>query len=104
MSPLVAAIVTLGTVLAAVIAYGGGRYAVRQSVAANRDGNSAEWERRYRAGAEAHMPWDYQMLANQQQLQGSHNERRIRLGLEPEDFPEIPPPPPLFPQPPSRKD
>lgn len=104
MTPLVAAISAAGVVLAAVLAYLGGRYAVRQSVAANRDGNSAEWERRYRAGAEAHMPWDYLVLNNLQQMQGSYNALRVRLGLEPEDFEPIPPPPALFPKPPSGKD
>lgn len=104
MTPLTAGIVTLGSVVGAVLLYLGGRYATRQAIRANRDGDSAEWERRYRAGAEAHMPWDYQMLNNQRQLQGSHNEMRQRLGLDPVVFPEIPPPPPLFPQPPGRKD
>lgn len=89
---------TLGGVVIAVITAAGTTFATRQARGANRSLTDAQWNAAYRAGAEAHMPWDYARREDIQQLRRLMNELRQQVGLPPIEFDEIPEPPPLFPK------
>lgn len=89
---------TLGGVVIAVVTAFGTAFATRQARGANRSLSDAQWNAAYRAGAEAHMPWDYARREDIQQLRRLMNELRQQIGLPPIEFDEIPEPPPLFPK------
>lgn len=62
------------------------------------------WNAAYRARVEAHLPWDYSLIAAVEQHRRDLNAERRARG-EPEiDFPGVPPAPPLFPPPPANPD
>lgn len=89
---------TIGGVVIAFVGVFGGAFATRQGRAANRSLNDSEWNAAYRAGAEAHIPWDYARRDDIEQLRRLMNELRRTVGLPPIEFDPIPDPPPLFPR------
>jgi len=70
----------------------------RQQALALDDARLAQWNSDYRAHAETHLPWDYEIRARTIQSEILINELRVKSGLDPIPFPPIPPPPPLFPK------
>ena len=61
------------------------------------DLSEQDWNSRFRAAAEAHLPWDQLMRSRVTRHELLINELRIKAGLDLIEFPEIPPAPPLFP-------
>lgn len=62
------------------------------------DARLAQWNADYRAHAETHLPWDYEIRARTIQSEALINELRVKAGMDPIAFPPIPAPPPLFPK------
>jgi type IV secretory pathway TraG/TraD family ATPase VirD4 len=56
------------------------------------------WASEYRAAAELHLEWDGEMRGARMQHEMLINELRIKLGMDPVDFPPPRPAPPLFPR------
>jgi hypothetical protein len=61
------------------------------------DLSEQDWNSRFRAAAEAHLPWDQTMRSRVTRHELLINELRIKQGMDLIEFPEIPPAPPLFP-------
>lgn len=59
----------------------------------------ADWNAMFRHAAERHLPWDHLMLSTVRQHEDAINDLREDSGKPRIDFPQIPPPPPLFPEP-----
>lgn len=83
---------TVGTLIVAMLGYLGVRFTSKSARRASINTNSTEWERRYRYNAERHLQWDF-MIMNRLQRVEEH------AGIEE----EIQPPPPLFPEPPTKE-
>lgn len=62
------------------------------------DARLAQWNADYRAHAETHLPWDYEIRSRTIQSEALINELREALNMPPIAFLPIPPPPPLFPK------
>ncbi|OYO16294.1 hypothetical protein CGZ94_04965 [Enemella evansiae] len=60
--------------------------------------DSVEWERKYRAAAEAHIAWDFEVRALLQQAGAEIDQLRAQAGEPPRQRKPLPPPPPLFPK------
>lgn len=77
----------VGVIGASAIGFWGARYTARSAVSATTLQRDADWNARYRAGAERHMRWDLMMVGRLRRVEG-------KLGI---DEP-IEDPPPLFPE------
>lgn len=86
-----------GTVFAALVAATATWLVARTTKRSNHELDAAEWERRYRAAAELHMRWDFDIRSRVLSLSREVDMLRVRLGEEPSEREPIDQPPPLFP-------
>ena len=98
MTPTVAVITTLGSVLGAVLLYLGARFTGRSARAASREDRDASELQQFRANAEAHLPWDGMVVGAVRELRREVNGLRIRTGEDAREWEALPDPPPLFPR------
>jgi len=76
----------------ALVSFFGSRFVDRSAKGVARERHDADWNATYRAGAEAHIGWDYMIIGRLQRV-----ERELGI-----DEP-VPDPPPLFPKPEKEK-
>lgn len=103
MTPTVASIITVGTVIGAALVYIGGRYATRSARAANREERDSRDLAAFRSNVEQHIPWDNLVASAVRDLRSEVNELRQSTGKPARSWEPIPAAPPLFPHP-ERKD
>lgn len=98
MTPTIAVITTLGSVVGAVLLYLGARFTGRSARAAAREDRTEDELRQFRANAEAHLPWDGMVCGAVRELRREVNGLRVRSGEGAREWEALPDPPPLFPR------
>lgn len=89
---------SIGLIILAIIKLRENRTTLKFGYEAQQHGQDARWNAAYRAGAEAHLPWDVNRLGEIHELQSFANFLLKRLGEPEREYTPIPPAPPLFPE------
>lgn len=87
----------IGLIVVAFIKLRENRTTLKYGYEQNEAAIQGQWNARYRAAAEKHLPWDADMRTGLLEVRYEVNLLRQEGGKQPRDWTPIPPAPPLFP-------